>query len=192
MKKNCLLVLMTFLCVQVAFVKAMQKGSLAFLSKEESLAYCMREFSDIDRQLFVAVRDKHDSKIADLVKRGANANLKAADGDGLLHKALWAYTPMLVMALVEAGADGNMRNGRGNTALEEAESWRASGLCMDGNVFALAIAVSLQDINHLSEAEIVKQKMDLANKYSPDVKQDEGLQKLIRESINRAKKNLPS
>lgn len=64
-------------------------------------------------------QDRKEGKITELVKAGANPNTPNANGDYPLIFAAYKHWPNLVILLLSKGANPDVQNRRGNTALIE-------------------------------------------------------------------------
>lgn len=85
----------------------------------------------MDRELFKAVERSDDRQVAQLLKRGASPQVIGKEGLSVVAKAIELGNERLVRRLVDAGADINRRDARGNLPAEMAatlEGTRAANM----------------------------------------------------------------
>jgi ankyrin repeat protein len=84
--------------------------------------YACRSFSSLNRRLAEAVSDLEPDRVAELLRRGADVNARADLSPGhnmtLLQTAVWHdWGTEAIQLLLDAGADVDARDSRGDTAL---------------------------------------------------------------------------
>ncbi|NIP94383.1 MAG: hypothetical protein GWO24_13430, partial [Akkermansiaceae bacterium] len=71
----------------------------------------------LEHQLFRAIKTRHDDRVVQLMREGTPVNLRAADGTTPLMIAALHGSPESLGLLLEKGADPNLANDAGCTAL---------------------------------------------------------------------------
>ena len=115
---------MRYLAIEVMlpalFLLGTAPGGETDLQKGPNTPSAAVDQRQVDRDLLAAVESGKADAIAELVGRGANPNLRAADDTPLLHVAAKRGWHEVVAALIQAGADINALDGEGNSPLHVA------------------------------------------------------------------------